>query len=209
MAALAFAGVSCAAPAPGAEIQFPHHRLAALRPIDIELGINRIAHFAVDGRPARVILAWRGNGNAHSYGVYMVVMPGGEQDTDWNIVGMQPADLNDAFLDTIDDDPHTGEDYVRSIRFAHGLLDGKPETLLLSARRDWQNSIPESSIVVYDIYKLVHETEDFFGTKDQFQFVDSMRSTRKFCNSDVAMSQQFGFAVPGYLTDYSSKGSCT
>ncbi len=171
------------------------HRLTRLHVIPLAMGLNRIAHFATDGRPAQIVMAWRGNGNAHSYNLFLVVMPGGESDTAWNVVGVYRDPPKGDFDDTVADAPHTGEDQVRSVYFAHANLDGKPATLLMTATREWKESIPEAAVTLFEVYKLVHMDEGF-GTADQFNLVEAFRSKDLFCNSDLAFAKQFGTALP-------------
>jgi hypothetical protein len=184
------------------------HVISGLRLIDLRMGENQIAHFAADGRPARIIEAWRGNGNAHSYHLYMVLMGGGEQDNDWNIVGVDTGPST-PFLDTIADEPHTGEDFVFSVYFAHARLDGKPQTLLLTARRHWKESYGDAGITTFDVYKLANVSEEGGpGTTDQFQLVEAFDSTTRACNSDLAFSQQFGVPLPKGYVIANTKDGC-
>src|SRR5438034_8908712 len=95
---------------PAAAIATPaRHVLTEISLIPVRLGENLVAHFATDGRPARIIVAWRGNGNAHSYDLFLVTMPGGEMHSDWNVVGTDiPNAKGRAFADVVTDAPHTG-----------------------------------------------------------------------------------------------------
>ena len=81
-------------------------KIGRLTPIPLEPGVNRIPHFAADGREARIILAWRGNGNAHGYDVFSVFMPSQSGASVWNVVGFETPQ---SFSDDIRDAPHTGE----------------------------------------------------------------------------------------------------
>ncbi|MBL6852795.1 MAG: hypothetical protein ISS15_20760 [Alphaproteobacteria bacterium] len=172
-----------------------HHRLTNLRLIDVRLGENRIPHFAIDGRPARIVVAWRGNGNAHSFNIFLIVMPGGEVEGDWNVVGVDRGPPKYNFDDVESDAPHTGEDYVRSVHFAHALLDGKPQTLLMTATRNWTKSIPEPAITTFEVYELIRP-EDGVETPDRFTLIEKVASRGRFCNSEVAFSHQFGTPLP-------------
>jgi hypothetical protein len=170
-----------------------HHRLTNLQVIGLHLGENRIAHFSNDGRPARIVMAWRGNGNAHGYNIFLVVMPGGETQSDWNVVDTD--DPHGKTEDFVTDSPFDGELYLHSIRFARGRLDGKPETLLLSARRDIKDTFADRSAVIYDIYKLVHD-DNGFGTHDYFLLVETLRPQERYCSSELAISRQFSIPLP-------------
>jgi hypothetical protein len=171
------------------------HSIKNLSIISLKMGDNFVPHFAVDGRPARIIQAWRGNGNAHGYTIFLVAMPGGESQTDWNVVSIDEP--HGPARDEILDSPYNGEQYLHSIRFAHGSLDGKPETLLLSARLNIKRSYGERASVTYDVYKLVHDDESF-GTWDRFVLVERSQSAKRYCNAELAISRRF--AIP--LGDY-------
>lgn len=183
----------------------PGHTLTGLHVIELRMGDNHLARFAPDGRPAHIVKAWRGNGNAHSYIIYLVAMPGGEDATDWNVVDIEsPKELP---RDVVVEEPYDGEQYLHSIRFAHGLIDGKPETLLLSARRDIKDTFGDRVNVTYEVYKLVHDA-DSVGTRDSFDLVETWRSADRYCNSELAMSRQFGIPLGNDAPLSDSKDGC-
>src|SRR4051812_18960953 len=57
-----------------------------LTAIDIAPGLNAVPGFTPDNRPARVLKAWRENGNAYGYSIYMITTAGGMGRSDWNVV---------------------------------------------------------------------------------------------------------------------------
>ncbi len=170
---------------------------------DLKWGVNVVPRFAKDGRSARIVQAWRGNGNAHGYDVFMVMMPGGETDSDWNVVGF---DTGREFRDSIRDDPHTGEDMNGSVYFGNALLNGKREAVVLTATQQIRGSYGEPAFTRFEIYKLVRE--DGFGTTDQFELVDTILSKTKTCNADLAFSRQFHVALPKSYAGPNAKDGC-
>ena len=176
----------------------PRSALTKLKAIPLRSGINHVKHFAPDGRDAQIVLAWRENGNAHAYDLFLVLLPGQPGAADWNVAGVlagSPNVTDDTrpFQDTILDAPHVGEDMVRSIRFARGRVEGKPGTFLLTATRDWSDEgIPAPSLVTFEAFSLTPSLGDVGVTRDYFKLLLRTRSTTKFCNAEVALALYFG-----------------
>jgi hypothetical protein len=132
------------------------HALTELSAIPLAAGSNRIEHFAADGRPGIITLGWRDNGNAYGYCVFLVLMPTAADAADWNVVGIESGDASGLDDDIVKDDPHTGEDAVTAVRFAHGRVDGAPATLLLVASRMvGATGTPAPAVVRYQAFRLV------------------------------------------------------
>src|SRR6185295_4007356 len=90
-----FAPIVLAAAVASASAQAPvdlKTRLADLKPIEIKPGLTRIPNAEGDGRDAQVFSAWRDNGNAWGYHIFIVTMPqrpqGGAAGTEWSVVGI-------------------------------------------------------------------------------------------------------------------------
>jgi hypothetical protein len=173
----------------------PKHRFTDLAPIPLKPGPNTIQHFAPDGRPAIVTLGWRENGNAHGYDLYLVLMEGNSGVSE--VVGFDTLTQDGGgFEDTIRDDPHTGEDVVRSVRFVRGKIDGQPGTFVFVAQRgfDPEEGIPGPSLVDTTVYRLV-PGEDVGTTSDMFEPVEKLQSTTKFCHAEKALLKQYGLPL--------------
>jgi hypothetical protein len=195
IAVLTMAAFLSAGFATGAERPL-HVRLAGLRVMHFHAGVNNVPNFAGDGRTAQIIEGWRDNGNAHSYNLYVVLLPSRPGRADWNVVGV---DGSDHFEDTVADAPHTGEDVVRSVVFAKGLLDGRRATLLLTATRKWQESIPDPATTEIQAYVLRQNTEGVGETRDYFEPVGSYLTETKYCHAEKALNAEFGISLsPGY-----------
>lgn len=188
----ALLGLGITGPAAAAQ---PQHRLTDLVAIPLKPGPNTIEHFAPDGRSAIVTLGWRENGNAHGYDLYLVLMQGNGGGSE--VVGFDTLTKDGGgFEDTIRDDPHTGEDVVRSVRFMRGKIDGQPGTFVFVAQRgfDPDEGIPGPSLVDYTVFRLV-PGEDVGTTSDMFQPVVALQSTTRFCHAEKALKQQFGIPL--------------
>jgi hypothetical protein len=147
-----------------------------LQVVRLSAGSNTVLNFVGDGRPALITLGWRDNGNAHGFDLYVVMLPIRLGAVDWNVVGVETDRGIEA---TITDDPHTGEDVVRSARFAQALLDGRPATLLLTATRGFNpaGGIPGPSRTDIQVYALRANTEGPGATREFFASVGRFTTT--------------------------------
>jgi hypothetical protein len=161
----------------------------AIRLADVELfplgwGVNRIADFAGDGRDGLVVAGWRDNGNAHGFTVFMVLAGDGEGVN--NVVTFPPDDAT-----TIADAPHTGEDYVRSVRFGRGRLDGRSETLAFVATRQIEGPYPDPARTVIQVLAL-RERHEGFGPLFFFAEQARFETGRRYCNAEIALRAELG-----------------
>jgi hypothetical protein len=171
----------------------PSAKPTDLVPIEIAPGLNTIPGFTQDNRPARVLKAWRENGNSYGYSIYMITTAGGMGRSDWNIV---PVTVPTPWQvqDTLTDLPHTFEDMVRSVRFARGKIGGgdEAETLVFTATRDVKDETPAPTQVAFELYKVV--VTDEMG--DVLERVRTWRSVKTYCNADAALFREAGLALP-------------
>jgi hypothetical protein len=166
------------------------HGLTDLAVMPLQPGMNTIEHFASDDRPAIIAKGWRDNGNAHGYNFFLVLMPSAIGQTDWNVVDIVSDERHPN--DFICDYPHTEDDFVRSVRFARGKLNGVPATLLITAaRQTGSRPIPDPSIVIFEVYKL-EENNEIGTTRDIFKRALKWQSDKKYVNSDVALQKELG-----------------
>ena len=166
-------------------------KISDLTPIPIHPGINVIPDFMPTGRSATVILAWRDNGDAGGSDLAMIMdqeAAGGS----WEVVSIDPLGNDAGEPNVLYDDPHTGEDDVRTFRFARGKVNGASATLLLTATRAQGASIPAPSLVTFKAFQLVHEGAITVGvTPDYFSPIATSISTTMYCNADKALSDHF------------------
>ena len=155
--------------------------------IHLHPGINKIVKFTPDGRGAIIVRAWRENGDAHGYNLFLVMI-------DNAVVGVY---TEKQFEDVVRDDPHTFEDVVRSVRFARGKISGVQTTFLITATRttSFPISLATPGYVVFDFYQLVHAPQ-LGTTEDFFRLVSQFSSKKKYCNSDLALFKEIGLPLP-------------
>lgn len=180
--------VSQALPAPA------EHGITDVHAIPLPATVNEVSDFTPDGRSAIIVKAYGNNG-----WVYLVMVQPqlgySSAGNGWNVVLRR--DRDGQLMETITDSPHTGEDYVRSVAFAHGRIDGTVSTLLITAERRIEGSILDPTIVTYSVYKLEHDAGAFAGDIEVFRLDRSWDSTQKFCNSDFAMTAEFSLPLTG------------
>ena len=173
--------------------QPPHPRLSDVEVIPLHGGLNSIPNLAGDGRIGTIIDAWRDNGNAHGYSVFMVLLPSTEGSHEPQVVAI---DNGNGVAEFARDDPHTGEDALSSVFFARGRLDGKPTTLLIEATRDFpKTAIPDPSRATITVYALRRFDGSVGSTPDDFEAVFKLRTTRAFCHSEMALHQELGLPL--------------
>jgi len=179
--AAGLASVMAAAAAP------PFGRLTE---IPLRAGINQIQNFAPGGRDARIITAWRDNGNSHGYRLYLVLMPTKPGWTDWNVVGFETG--ND-FSDEIRDEPHTGEDVVTAVRFVREGLRRTP--LVVAATRKWTETYYDRAQTVMTIYQL-RRNDGGPGTQDYFGVAKRWAAKKRYCNAELALRDELRLPLP-------------
>ena len=172
--------------------------LTDLAVIPLQQGVNTVERFSSDGRQAIIAKGWRDNGNAHGYNFFLVLMPTAVGRADWNVVDKVVPDKWHS-SDFIRDDPHMDEDFISSVRFARGKVNGVAATLLITATRQIlpDKGIPEPSIVVFEVYRLEANVEGDVGTtRDFFKRVLNWKSDKKYSNSDLALQKELGLPLP-------------
>jgi len=173
-------------------------RMTDLRAIDIRPGVNMIDNFTPDGRNAMIVSGFRAYITADgAHNDYLVLTRTADGDTPWTVVTVGRAASSDAGdLEFLSDYPHTGEDQVKSIRFARARLNGAPATLLIEATRAFQLPIPSASRVKIEIYDL--EKDKDIGS-DVFVQIQTQTTEACYSNADLALAKTLGLALPpGY-----------
>lgn len=153
---------------------------AQLDPVRLHAGANAIPNIAGDGAAGTITLNWRDNGNAWGYDVFTVTVRG-------QIAALEGKDQ-------ITDQPHTGEDMIRSVRFARGAHNGRSTLFVLIANRQIVNSVPEPAKTTVKVYALMRN-DDAAGTPYEFRPVRSLTASRSYCNADMALKTELGFPL--------------
>ncbi len=155
--------------------------------IPLQPGPNRVTRFAADGRDADITLAWRDEGSGHGRDIFLITMPS-KDGTGWRSVDLL-QDGASASSGLIADDPHRGDDTLRSLRFARGKVEGQDATLLLIATRSKPDSSAASD-AVYEVYRLVQ-----IDGRDGFARIARHVLAGGYCNADMALSVASGLPL--------------
>jgi hypothetical protein len=172
--------------------------------IPIHDGANLIPAFAADGRAATIFRAWRDNGNAHGYSVYLVTLPVKKDHycAD-NYIGVVTFDDGGyaPLRDTATASPFDGERVLQTIRFARAKIDGAPVVVMIRADLGEAKSgvLADHAPVDIRIYKLEHPGVGVGTPPDVFKLVRKLRPKGLFCNADMGLNETLGLPLP---TDY-------
>jgi hypothetical protein len=168
-------------------------RLGHLVPISLHAGVNRISHFMPDGRDAQIIRAWRENGNAHGYEVFLILVPTKRGGSDWNVIGF---DRGKSFDDEITYAPHTGEDVSQAVRFVWTSQAGKRTPLVVKAARQIATSYADPSVTTVTVYSLRRSDGVFGTTTDYFGVLNEWKAGMRYCNAELALRDEVGLPLP-------------
>jgi hypothetical protein len=175
----------------------PVPRLDELTEIPLHSGVNHIKDLAGSGLDGVITRAWRENGYTHGFTVFTVMVrdPTRSVDDAWDFVSFFDGD-NETLAPT--DDPHAGDDTVRSVRFARARVNGKRETLALIAERNTgeNDSVSEPSTVSFKLYKLSGRGDDAQAPDRFFQRIAAWKSKRTYGNADTALSVELHLPLP-------------
>ena len=171
------------------------NRIRDLVPIPLTDGINRVSNATADGRTATVVRAWRENGNAHSYHVYLVLLPRPDKE---GIGLVAIEDGAGGLRDTLADAPFDGERVQRSIRLARARIDGTPAVILIQAvlLSGSAVSLSEPKLAEIEIYRIENPGIDPGTTPDAFHIVRRDAPAGRFCNADKVLETALGLPLP-------------
>jgi len=168
--------------------------------IPIHDGVNVIPRFAADGRAATIVKAWRDNGNAHGYSVYLVTLPVKDDYGAGHKTGVVGFDDGGAapFCDTATASPFDGERVLQTLRFARAKIDGAPAVVMIRADLGEAKSgvLADHAPADIRIYKLEHPGVDVGTTPDVFRLVSKTRAPGLYCNADVALAVELHLPPP-------------
>jgi hypothetical protein len=71
--------------------------------------------------------------------------------------------------------------------------------LLVTSTRAFPDSgsLPDPSIVTFEIYRLQRAANPTGETHDVFKRLSAWHSVNRYCNSEMALSKELGFPLPG------------
>jgi hypothetical protein len=190
------------------------HALAAeptithIKEIALHPGVNTVPGFGVNGETFTIVQAWRGNGNAHGYTDWLVLSPESE-DNPFGVVGTMyegggpPRDL-------IRDEPFDGERRIGVIRFARATIDGKPHSILIDTQLDFDAGRPlaDHEIATIRIFELTHTDGDVGAPPDLFALISTRRTTKRYCNAELALRDTLGLPLAKGDSETSSADGC-
>jgi hypothetical protein len=170
--------------------------LTDLHAIALRGGVNRVAGFMPGGGEATIVEGWRDNGNAHGYRVWMVTGARRRDGTAPLVAFEGGADA--ASRDTIDASPFDGERVTDNVRFATGRIAGRRVSLAIRGDLDEVPSgvIADHATATIRWFRLVHRENAVGEAPDAFVPIGSLRTTRRYCNVDLALRDAAGIPLP-------------
>ena len=172
----------------------PPPTITDLVAISLHPGVNRVPGFLVDGGTATIVEAWRDNGNAHGYYVWMVLArePKGGKAPVVEFEGRARE------ADVISASPFDGERVTADVRFATARIDGNPVSLAIEGSLDEAPSgiIADHARATITWYRLVHRVDAVGEAPDAFVPIGSVRTIRRYCNVDLAMRDVAAVSLP-------------
>ncbi|MBY0392790.1 MAG: hypothetical protein K2Q27_05950 [Novosphingobium sp.] len=150
-------------------------------PIRLVAGVNVVRDALGPGQHATINLAWRENGNAWGYDIYSVSVRGSIATIDGR--------------DVITDQPHVGEDMIKSVRFARASFKGRPAIMLLQAERHIDASTYDPARTTISAYVLQRNTGGL-GTTYEFVPIRRYLARRLYCNAEMALKIEEGLDLP-------------
>jgi hypothetical protein len=173
--------------------------LTKIKPIAINFGINHVASFTSDGRPATIVLSRRENGNAHGYDVMLVTIDHAMGEHIEPVPDLVEVEATDhPWDDLIRVDTFDGENTLSAVRIVHASISGAPATLLIKARRAVGKApaLTDAMPVELSVYQLDGPREDVGRTPDAFLLIGNATTSQRYCNADVALSKEMGVPLP-------------
>ena len=161
-------------------------------PIRLVTGINRIPNITGTGEAGTITLGWRENGNAWGYDIYTVSVHG-------SVVTIDDKDY-------LTDTPHTGDDMIRSVRFARGVYGGQQTLFVLVATRSIARSAIDPARTTINIYVLA-KNDGGLGTPYEFRAQRTFTASSLYCNADAALLTEVGLPLTrSYSGAYTATG---
>lgn len=171
-------------------------------PIHLVHGVNHIPDFDGRGHPGEIVYAWRENMNAHSYGMFSVLMLRPDTTDDWNLVTFETHEeqrKGGSEIDSVTDNPFDGEQIIASVRFVKAMWKDQPATIAITAARDTSKSMSfvDSGRVEFSIYRLVANEDGIIGWPFYyFDRVEHFKTIKQYCNADLALAKELHLPLP-------------
>jgi hypothetical protein len=179
-------------------------KLEDLTVLPVAAGINSFPGLPPRGEEVILVKAWRDNGNAHGFSVTTAMVRESGRSAaagGWDFVSYFDGDKE---ILAATDNPHTGDDAVRSLLYATAILDGQRQTLAVVAQRqtDKTDSPADPAPVSFKLYQLTARPDDDpLGRPARFfQRVAEWRPVRPYCSADAALAAELRLPPPAGLT---------
>ena len=167
-------------------------RITDMRVISLHDGVNSVPQMTPDGRDGVIVRAGH-NSSPIADGSsinYLVLARGHVGHDNWVAVDAEttPSLISDVPFGgmLLGAAPHTGEDWKRSITFAHGKVDGAPALLMILAERDMTGTVNNYAPVPAEISIFRLEADPEF--EDDFHFVRVTTQRTTCCYVDVQLA---------------------
>jgi hypothetical protein len=184
-----------------------------LHAIDLQDGINSVPQMTPDGRAGVIVrVAHSSSPIADGNSVnYLVMLPAGTGGG-WVAADAQetPSQISDTPFGGIllSAAPHDGEDWKRSIAFAHAKVSGRPSLLMVVAERDLRRSTnayaPAPAEVT--VFRLTADPE--FGDAYHFAPISRRRTIRCYVDVQLAVSEVEGLPLPPNYAGPKASAAC-
>ncbi len=181
-----------AAPAPAVR----NLKVDGLSVLALHDGVNTVAGFLPDGSAATIVQAWRANGNAHGHHDWLVLAPTAEGHGAAEVTRLDPA--SEELEDVVGDAPFDGERVLDAVRFATGRVEGRRASLMLEAGLDAAPSgVPaDHATATVRVFRIVTTEGEPGDSPLEFHLLSSARTTRRYCNAELALSQALDLPLP-------------
>jgi len=164
-----------------------------LTAIHLHSGENKISNIAGDGVNGSINVFWTDNGNAWGHEEYVVVAGGSTT----MVIDTKKNDQPDGPLMIAS--PHTGEDFITSVRFARGMFEGKRTLFLIRAERDLAkakgNCVPCLAPTKFFLYTLIKAEGGVGGAPYAFVFLKAVDAKHLYSDADQALHAELGFPL--------------
>ena len=175
-----------------------------VEPLVLQQGLNEIPDLSDEEYLGHILVTVRYNADTpgRSYLLYQVLesekqtssfFPSGR----WDVVGIEtrPGTVEDVIHDN-----RAAANALVTVQFARGRVMEKPENLLFIARREPEKDNRPTPVTV-EIYKFTALELDALEanptrTPNFYKRILTTKTSRLYCNTDMALNQEWGFPLP-------------
>ena len=169
-------------------------RISNLTEIKLRSGVNdvELAGIGVEGKIIKAIVEDVTIPNGHN--TYLVMRPSPLDKQRWDLVPIA-GDLG-RDQDVIEDEPHTGEDAVKTVRFFNGSLDGRPATLMFVAHRRLIEGYGSPGPTRISVYDFETPKEDNARQQSFIVKLQTFLTIGRYGGADYALWKELSIPLP-------------